>query len=455
MKFVFSFLLFMHCTLLCSQSRAGFNYQKPGSTPGYVLFAPLFSGTTYLIDKCGKEVHRWQSKYNPGQSVYLLENGDLLRTGNDSNKVFHGGGVIERFDWNNKLLWSYKISSNFECQHHDICALPNGNILALVWELKTKEDALRAGRKSDLVQNTLWSEFIVELQPIGKGQAKRVWEWHAWDHLVQDTDPQQSNYGDIALSRGLIHLNYSKTSEADFLHFNSISYNAELDQILISNRAYSEIFILDHSTTTAQAASHSGGRYNKGGDLLYRFGNPAAYKESGERLLYGQHSPYWIEKGMKDEGKILLFNNGQGRKGENYSSVDLLSPPVDKDGHYGNPDSTRYEQIYSEKATENLGGIFFSLNVSNAQRLRSGNTLVCSGATGQFCEIDPNKNIVWLYVNPVTIKGIVAQHSFANLNQVFRCTFFEPSFKGFKHRQLKPGKPIEPGSGYDCMKSTP
>jgi len=36
--------------------------------------------------------------------------------------------------------------------------------------------------------------------------------------------------------------------------------------------------VIDHSTTTAQAAGHSGGTYGKGGDLLYRWGNPNAYQ---------------------------------------------------------------------------------------------------------------------------------------------------------------------------------
>jgi hypothetical protein len=37
------------------------------------------------------------------------------------------------------------------------------------------------------------------------------------------------------------------------------------------------LWVIDHQTTTAQAASHTGGRYNKGGDLLYRWGNPQTY----------------------------------------------------------------------------------------------------------------------------------------------------------------------------------
>ncbi|MGC8644373.1 MAG: hypothetical protein ACP5XB_31305, partial [Isosphaeraceae bacterium] len=52
----------------------------------------------------------------------------------------------------------------------------------------------------------------------------------------------------------------------------------ELDQILLSVHSFSEIWIIDHGTTTAEAATHKGGRSGKGGDLLYRWGNPQAYR---------------------------------------------------------------------------------------------------------------------------------------------------------------------------------
>jgi len=73
---------------------------------GYVLFAPMRSTTTYLIDKCGKEVNSWTTNYKPALSCYLLPDGALLRTGNTNSTSFTAGGsggVIEKIDWNGSL----------------------------------------------------------------------------------------------------------------------------------------------------------------------------------------------------------------------------------------------------------------------------------------------------------------------------------------------------------------
>ena len=454
MKKILALTFLFFCYSIHCQNKAGLVLQKNGSQQGYILFAPLHSKITYLIDKCGKQVHSWHSNYPPGQSAYLLPGGDLLRCANDSNKTFKGGGRIERFNWDDKLEWSYTISSTTECQHHDICPLPNGNILVLVWEKKSKEEALQGGRKPALVNDWIWSEKIVELKPLGKNSAEIVWEWHAWDHLVQNYDSLKSNYGDPDKNRQLIHFNYTTTPDADWLHFNSIAYNNKLDQILVSNRNLSEIFILDHSTSTQQAATHTGGKHNKGGDLLYRYGNPAVYKSEAfrDQVFFGQHNAHWIDPTLKDGGKILLFNNGMGRRQKIYSSVDIISPPVDTAGNYGAIENTIYKQVYSEEQNEDLGGVFFSPNVSGVQRLSNGNTLVCSGATGQFCELDDKNNSVWLYINPVTIRGIMRRGNIATNNQVFRCAFYEPTYSAFKRKKLKPGLPIEEiTEGYSCF----
>ncbi len=435
---------------LNAQQTVGLFSQTPQSQDGYVLFAPITNTTTYLIDKCGKQVHAWASTRRPGQSVYLLSDGTLLRPGNTGNTVFTAGGtggIIEKLDWNGNVTWSYTISSATECQHHDICNLPNGNILALVWELKTNAEAVNAGRNPTLTPATVWSEKIVELQPVGTNTATIVWEWHVWDHLIQDYDNTKGNFGVVSQKPELINTNYNATtSNADWLHNNSITYNAALNQILVSSHNFNEFWIIDHSTTTVEASSHSGGTHNKGGDLLYRWGNPASYNTGvvADKKLFGQHNAYWIETGLKDAGKIMVFNNGQGRPSGNYSTIDIINPPVDMNGDYTLVSGQKYlpdsaEWNYQSVPTSG----FYSNNISGAQRLINGNTIICEGSKGIFFEIDSSKNTVWRYVSPVNNSGPITQGNAATQNLVFRCTLYEASFPGFIGQTLTAGNPIE------------
>ncbi|MCC6369662.1 MAG: aryl-sulfate sulfotransferase [Bacteroidia bacterium] len=444
-------LLLALLTIVCltnnAQQTLGLLQNEPGAMDGYVLFAPLMSHNTYLIDKCGREVHEWKSNYRPGQSAYLLPDGNLLRCANDSNLAFvSSGGRIEKFDWNNNLIWSYAISTPTSCLHHDIYPMPNGNILAILWEKKTPEEAKAKGRKPELLGKSIWSERIIELKPKGKNMATIVWEWNVWDHLINDHDIRLPNYGEVATNPQLININYKASADEDWLHFNTVCYNAELNQVMISNRNFSEIYIVDHSTSMKQSATHSGGKYKKGGDLLYRWGNPAAYNcgTVNEQDLYLQHSPHWIAKGLSDAGKILIFNNGAERAPEPYSVVEIIEPPIDKLGNYTVEKGKAFLPAKpSWTFRDSMPQIFYSKNVSNAQRLPNGNMLICEGANGKFFEINPEKRVVWKYVNPVSLKGSAEQGAMYIQNQVFRCMFYPSNYSGFKGKDLSPGKPLE------------
>ena len=63
-----------------AEAPRGLRVKNAGATPGYVLFSPLLSGTTYVIDEDGQVVHSWESDYAPSGSDYFRENGNLIRT---------------------------------------------------------------------------------------------------------------------------------------------------------------------------------------------------------------------------------------------------------------------------------------------------------------------------------------------------------------------------------------
>lgn len=417
---------------------------------GYVLFGPVNDEAIYLIDKCGRQVHSWLSNYESRSLINFMPDGNIYRAGflnNPSFVVGGSGGIIEKIDWNSNVLWSYKISDTGQCQHHDIRALPNGNVLVLAWDKKTPAEAIQAGRNPNLLGSSIWSEKIVELQPVGIDSAVIVWEWRVWDHLVQYIDSTKDNYFPPGSSNpGLMNINYKATTSTDWLHFNSIDYNPTFDQILISNHNFNEIFIIDHSTTTAEAASHNGGNFNKGGDLLYRWGNPASYGAGANTdiKLSEQHNAHWIENGLPNAGKIMIFNNKKNplvqAGGSFYSSVEIIDSPVDSSGAYT---LTLPYAPASFFWTYSDSGNFYAPHISGAQQLSNGNVLICDGPSGIFFEIDSLKNKVWRYKNPVGSNGPVAQGSNPVGNIVFRSNFYSTAYSGFTGHSLIPASPIE------------
>lgn len=383
----------------------------------YILFTPEYGKNTYLINYDKEIVHMWESEYIQGLGTYLLDNGDLLRSDSPGlNPAFMGGGVtgqVERFTWNGTIVWEFNYSTSKYCLHHDIEPLPNGNILMIAWENKTKQEAIAAGCNPKLVSifNGLWLDYIIEVEPNGSHGGNIIWEWHAWDHLIQDYDPTKNNSGTITDHPELIDINgpegfpdSSLITLPDLIHMNSIDYNEKFDQILVTATYYGEIWVIDHSTTTLEAAGHSGGNGGKGGDLLYRWGNPQAYQAGlpEDQKLYRPHDARWITSGCPGEGNILVFNNGD-RKQYNikYSSVDEIVSPVDEQGIYKYTPGFPYEPqdpiwIYTAQYPPD----FFSSYLSGAQRLPSGNTLICNGVQGTFFEVTPEKETIWEYTNP-------------------------------------------------------
>lgn len=447
----YTFLCFLFYSANAQQTVGLFD-RDTASEDGYVLFSPMLSDNTYLIDKCGNEVHSWTGTYKPGASVYFLPDGSLVRAGSVGNTTFGAGGsggIIEKFDWDGNLIWSYTLSDTIACQHHDIYPMPNGNILAIMWEKKTVAEAISAGRNPSLLGTSLWSEKVVELQPVGSNDAHVVWEWHVWDHLVQDFDNARANFGSVVGHPELIDINFINPgggTTADWLHINAIAYNPKLNQIMLSIHHFSEIWIIDHSTTTSEAAGHGGGAHHKGGDLMYRWGNPIAYRRgtTHDQQLFKQHNAHWIPEGLQDAGKILVFNNGQGRPEGNFSTVDIIDPPITADEDYTAPatPAQAYAPLgffweYHAQSTS-----FFASNISGAQRLPGGNMLVCQGPNGRFFELDHNKDIVWEYVNPVN-SGLITQGDPASQNSVFRCTQYPGSYPGFAGHALSPQQPLE------------
>jgi hypothetical protein len=232
---------------------------------------------------------------------------------------------------------------------------------------------------------------------------------------------------------------------------NAVDYHPGLDQIALSVPALGEVWILDHSTTSAEAASSRGGRAGRGGDLLYRWGNPAAYGrgQGSPKRFFFQHDVRWIPEGFPRAGNLTVFNNGRDRPDRLVSTVEEIRPPLAPGGRYALEDGRPYGP--AELAwTWELPPDRFSPFISGAERLANGNTLVCSGADGILLEVNAAGEIVWEYRNPYTGDVRLADGSFPNATigsfpyAVFRATRIPPDHPGLTGRKLAPLDPQPP-----------
>jgi len=426
-------ILFFSITL--SSQNGGIILNGEGSLNGYTLFSALRDTDTYLIDNCGSMVNHWESEYNPGLVCYLTEDGDLLRTGDYSWSLPGGGGIIERFNWEGDLEWSYVLQNDSVRLHHDIEMLPNGNILALAWESRALAEAAFEG-KAELHGTHVLVNKIVELSPVGKDSATIVWEWHIWDHIIQDLFPNRKNYGVVADHPEKLDINL-EGHFFDWSHLNSIDFNPRLDQIIISAGGLNEFFIIDHSTTTEEAAGSTGGNSGMGGDLLYRWGNPINYRqgsESDQKCFY-QHDVHWIPEGLKDGGKIMFFNN---RNPGDYSTVEKLELPTN--GY--NFIKEKNLAFSPEKTDWQFGDTnyqFSSSVMSGTQQLSNGNILICIQAEDRIIEIDENENVVWEYNIPIS----VGKPSAFKGSGAFRAYKYSTYYPGLLEKDLSPQGLIE------------
>ncbi len=447
----------------------GIRINAAGVLPGYVLFTPLISDTTYLIDRAGQVVHTWQTDFAPA-SEYLLDDGHLLRGARvPAAPRFNAGGQggrIEKIAWDGQIVWSFDMADESGLLHHDFAPLPNGNILSIAWENKTPEEAAAAGRIADKTPAAgIWPDLIVEIEPSMPTGGKIVWEWHSWDHMVQNQDPALPNHGDPAAHPEKIDINAGPPLEpvtaeqlaeakvrgqvppnatvedrgSDIHHSNAIHYNAALDQIALSVRSFSEIWIIDHALSTQEAAGSAG-------DLLYRWGNPETYGRADDSFhsLGHQHDIRWIAQGSPGAGNLLAFSNDAGNAEPPYSEVVEFRPPMDANGRYaleaGRPfGPTAPVWTYADNG-------FYSPFISGARRLANGNTLVTFGPQGRFVEVNTDGEILWEYWSPYSgevrlADGSLPQPGRPFMYAAFRATFIPADHPALAGRDLAPLDP--------------
>ncbi|MFT5246823.1 MAG: hypothetical protein ACI9RU_001625 [Litorivivens sp.] len=370
---------------------------------GYALYNAAGQSTAYLIDSEGDIAHSWSCPTSANYAMALAPSGNIVRGAQYSGGQIEGaaiGGMVQELDPNGDVVWEFIYSSSTYISHHDICLMPNGHVLLIAWEYVANSDLEEMGYEGN---DNKYASHIIEVAQDGTG-GEIAWEWHVVDHLIQDGDSELLNFGVVSEHPELLNINIPTSSgggsggsdASDWFHCNGIDYNETLDQIVFSSRFLSEIFIIDHSTTIEEAASHTGGNSGMGGDFIYRWGNPDNYDTAGDQVLTNAcHDARWIiDDGRPNGGFIQIFNNS-GNNGA--SAIDAIDAPANG----SNYDLTAGQAYEPTSYSWRHNCIASASGQSSSDRMSNGNVFVNlaggMGGAGYMYEVDEDDNIVFQY----------------------------------------------------------
>lgn len=409
----------------------GVQFNSDDSYGGYTMFENF--NATFLVNNCGEIINQWQVT-NSDLHTKLLPDGQLVYIQN--NRVYVR-------DWDDNIVQILQPGDDDIVLVYEVIELPNKNFLCLARELYSDQDFEDIGYVFEPGESASRIDAVVELD---RANGNVVWRWNLSDHVIQQRDPTKPNFGVVMDNPQLLDmdavLTFDWTFQESFM-INGMDYNPELDQIVLSIRKLNEIAIIDHSTTTEEAAGSSGGNSGMGGDILYRWGNPQnyGYGDENTHLSFYQHNPNWILHG-EHAGSIIYFNNGLDRPQGEYSEAFIINTPsVLSNGIYQREEGRAFgpetpTKIYSNQTT-NVNNLF-SEYTSGAKVLPNGNIFITEGDDAILREFTPDGQLAWEYAVPST-------------GYIFRGVRYGDDYPAFEGRDLTPGQTIEqPTSDYDC-----
>ena len=362
-----------------------------GPCNGYTL---ICSDTfqTFLIDMDGKIIHNWSLMGFPAK---MLPDGSII-AGIEYNSLDEAKYIAQE-DWNENIVWQFNnwTSNGWARQHHDFEREGNP-----VGYYSPGQNFVDKGKTLVLARTTLTNRSI-SFWPLDDEVIYEVdWQgnltgfvWHANDHYKEMGFDLRAKIGIYfqpmtylfrSTFQGWLHINaISELGENHWYDEGDSRFNPR--NIILDSRQASYIAIIDRET----------------GKIVWRVGPEYSKNtEPGKKIgqIIGQHQAHMIPKGLPGEGNILVFDNG------GYAGYGILGFPCRHLRFYSrviefNP--ITYEVIWEyEKKDGPQDQRFYSDRISGAQRLINGNTLICEGNTGRIFEVNPQKEVVWQYINP-------------------------------------------------------
>ena len=360
--------------------------------PGFTVLSPLATQAVPVIDMNGTIVKQWEGFNNSaGGPARVLPGGFVIAASGARPPNQESVELVER-DFDGMVLWRSAARQHHDWQRDDFPAgyyspdaTPNPQthdrtlLLTHITHLKPAVAAV-----------TIEDDRLIEVSRTGEV----LWEWVASDHIdefkfspearkVIQAGPASNGPAGVAGRRTF-----------DWLHVNSAHYvgpNRWFDggdtrfaptNVIISSREASLVAIV-----------------SRDGHIVWQIGpDYSASKElRAIRQVIGQHHAHFIPKGLPGAGNLLVFDNG-GSSGYGFFS------PIAPDGRGALARATsrvlEINPVTLELVWSYTNARFFASNISGAQRLPNGNTLITSGPTGRIFEVTTAGAIVWEYIWP-------------------------------------------------------
>lgn len=389
-------------------------YDPAQTWNGFTVLSILDTPAVIVIDMNGKVVKRWDGfNVSAGGPARILPGGYLMAT-TGANPPHQESEALVVQDFSGKQLWSFSHSEQIKNkqgesvwsarQHHDWqrADFPSGYYSPDYNPAVTGSNTLLLTHTTDMqpavADGVLEDDRLIEIAPDGK----ILWQWKVSDHIDAFSFSADERAAIKAGAGG-----GGRGAGFDWFHMNSAHYvgpNAWYDagdkrfapdNILVSSRQASVVAIIARD-----------------GSVVWQLGPDSMRSPQQKSVgqLIGQHHAHFIPKGLPGAGNVMIFDNG-GASG--YGKPSPLS--ANGEGIYARSTSrvvelnpTTLELVWSYRAPN-----FFSTNISSAQRLVNGNTLITEGAPGRVFEVTKAGKIVWEYMNA---PGEGSRHS----NSIYR-----------------------------------
>lgn len=377
-------------------------YDPERAWNGYTVLSPLATQAVIVIDMNGNIVKRWDGYVNSAGGPARIFPGGFVMAASGARPPNQESLELVQRDFEGNVIWRFGRNEQIQMpdgstiwsarQHHDwqredfpagyyspefTPAVEGSNTLILTHKNVMQPKVADVRLEDDRLIEVSWKGDI-------------VWEWLASGHIDElgfAPDARNAIKAAPGFNKG--------RGSFDWLHINSATYvgpNHWFDEgdkrfapnnVIISSRQASLLGIV-----------------GRDGSIVWRLGPD--FSQTPElraiRQIVGQHHAHFIPKGLPGAGNLLVFDNG-GSSG--YGFANPIAP--DGAGAFARAGSRVLEinPVTLELVWSYSGPRFYSSNISSAQRLPNGNTLITEGASGRLLEVTKQGAIVWEYINPL------------------------------------------------------